>query len=772
MSILINTINITQNETALIRNQKEILTLTYNPQGANASVKFTLIKTPVSVNNDGYQVLFDDSASKISTSTIHYHEHLTLNLSGTYQIGVEETVNGIQKRKYVYIQANALKDAISTPYPGETTEFNSADGWARKVEDTIQALSQEEGNFSVIGFKTLTDLTAYSLGDLVVIKNIDNTDISGFIYELESLGNTTLTNSSIGVVVDVIEDSGDVYYSGGNYYHVVFHGSFLLNSPIPPFNMTSGLSIVYFDDTNKCLSLTADIYIGKYFYDAIKGINLIIEKDVLKKNQTDEYIKRSDILINIELGDVVDKLPADVDLLIANPSQTGLYTATVLDETVAPTFYPYPQGFILGTNFYNASPTFPVIDGKRSFQIFFAVDGATKYKKIRYATIDSITNIENGWDIWEDMGGGGLGYLFSITDPITNDATKQAIINVYDGVKITLTTTGADQTLGDSTTPNKVFTVINLPVSTYPINILHEIVGGTFITTVLEAGIGIKYFWDGLHWSILEGVDASQITYVPGIAGLVSTNVQDVIEELALRFMPAFTLNSDSITPSTSPIEFGTIIPSLTVDWTYKTDYTVVRLPKSPTFVCRVSDTTPAFYDISIPIGVPTPPYSSITSQIDSALNIAYEETSSAIKAVSRTYTLMGTGDDNLPFTYSNSISWGFYTYWGVNAASDLVNTGDVTGLALKSIRLTDSQQLTNYTFSISSGSQYLYIAIPAAFADLVRFWFAGIETTFLKRADIVAVPTIGSSFSYSDYKIFRSLLPQTSSPIVVTVTS
>ena len=423
------------------------------------------------------------------------------------------------------------------------------------------------------------------------------------------------------------------------------------------------------------------------------------------------------------------------------------------------------KGYDVGSFWYNHVTTkFYICEDNAYGAAIWQAIGASSAEDIGYTPHNGLvsTNVQDALD---ELALGGGSYA-EASDPATNAAVTKTIIDNNGGVKITLTTAGNSQTMASPTNPNKAFTVLNLPASTHPITVIH----GSGLSTVIEPGSGIKYFWDGSYWSMLEGVDASEITYIPGVAGLVSKNTQAAIEELALRMMPAFALASNTITPSTTPLEFGTVIPTISIGWTYNTDYTIQRLPLAPTFELEVSDTVAGLYTLSIAEGA-DPAYSTTTTQEDSAHSIAYINTVSATVAVTRTYTLIGTGDNNLPIpTYAKSITWGFKTYWGHNALATL-DAAAVAALDDNDIYTTQSQLFTNYTISTSGVPEYLYICIPAGFADLTTFWVGGIQTTFEEQVGTVTVPCTVATSS-SNYKIYKSLYPTTGSNITVSITA
>ena len=110
------------------------------------------------------------------------------------------------------------------------------------------------------------------------------------------------------------------------------------------------------------------------------------------------------------------------------------------------------------------------------------------------------------------------------SDPAVNAAVTTAIIDAYDGVIITLTGAGADQTLQSPTitTPGNMFAVVNDVGSSDPININ---------AVALAAGNARWYIWDGAAWDTVSAVTAADVTFVPHRT-ITSTNVQAAIQEL------------------------------------------------------------------------------------------------------------------------------------------------------------------------------------------------------------------------------------------------
>ena len=105
-------------------------------------------------------------------------------------------------------------------------------------------------------------------------------------------------------------------------------------------------------------------------------------------------------------------------------------------------------------------------------------------------------------------------------DPALNVATSTVNVDAYNGVLITLTVAGNDQTLQDPTdvATIKYYTVVNNDTSTDPINIISG--SGTHILTVGQAE---TFVWDGSAWGQVDiGIDSIPVKVVQGGTGLVT----------------------------------------------------------------------------------------------------------------------------------------------------------------------------------------------------------------------------------------------------------
>jgi hypothetical protein len=172
----------------------------------------------------------------------------------------------------IVIEALSLKDTATIPFGGESVEMNTQEGWAKKVEKNLQLLSQNNGNFSIIGvYDDLYEVYDLIVGDLVCISDIKDTYQSGFIYEIMRAEDYTAQNGIVGVVIDVKESSGSVEYDiDGKYYTVAFKGAFLLDSF--PFSGN-----IYYNYTTHELTTveSGNLFVGKYINDV-----LVIENEM------------------------------------------------------------------------------------------------------------------------------------------------------------------------------------------------------------------------------------------------------------------------------------------------------------------------------------------------------------------------------------------------------------------------------------------------------------------------------------------------------------
>lgn len=277
MTITINGLEISQSITSITKFQKEKVLF----ESTGDSVLWQLIKTPISNNDSTYYEKWANSGDIDSTLA---PEELVLNIAGSYKIKIEETTSGVIRRHLVVIEAESLKDNTVLPFTGESTETNSTDGWSRKVEKSLQTLSQNEGSFSVVAIAD-TKGEEYTVGELAILSGLKYTKSSGFIYELEKPeGADPESRGYIGIVLDKKSTGGGITFDDdySNIYNVAFKGAFKLTEELSPFGTTPlGMQMVYYDrKTFKLTKSPTDYYIGKYFYNKPEDIVLIIENPI------------------------------------------------------------------------------------------------------------------------------------------------------------------------------------------------------------------------------------------------------------------------------------------------------------------------------------------------------------------------------------------------------------------------------------------------------------------------------------------------------------
>jgi len=111
-------------------------------------------------------------------------------------------------------------------------------------------------------------------------------------------------------------------------------------------------------------------------------------------------------------------------------------------------------------------------------------------------------------------------HMDSATDPALNAAVSTAIVDEYNGILITLTGAGNNQTLQDPTTVAnvKAFTVANNDTST---NNVVAIAGGVSFT--ITAGEAQSFIWDGSAWGPMDmGITDIPVKVIQGGTGLAT----------------------------------------------------------------------------------------------------------------------------------------------------------------------------------------------------------------------------------------------------------
>ena len=261
--IKINNVPIINPITTFTHNQKEKISFVCD----SGTVLWELLRIPTSCNDPVTKIGWNTSTEQTSAELTDY---LILQLSGTYKIQITYTsTSGVIVRYMIIIEALSLKDTATIPFGGESVEMNTQEGWAKKVEKNLQLLSQNNGNFSIIGVYEVYDLI---VGDLVCISDIKDTYQSGFIYEIMRAEDYTAQNGIVGIVIDVKESGGSVEYDiDGKYYTVAFKGAFLLDS----FPLTEGN--IYYNYTTHELT---DIEVGNLFVGKYTNGVLVIENEM------------------------------------------------------------------------------------------------------------------------------------------------------------------------------------------------------------------------------------------------------------------------------------------------------------------------------------------------------------------------------------------------------------------------------------------------------------------------------------------------------------
>lgn len=223
------------------------------------------------------------------------------------------------------------------------------------------------------------------------------------------------------------------------------------------------------------------------------------------------------------------------------------------------------------------------------------------------------------------------------------------------------------------------------------------------------------------------------------------------------KIVPTFALGALAFFPAiTSPIEFGNTVTTVSLAWTLPTYASISRTPLVLNFRLD-SGSTVSIADTS------TLSYTEVH-----AVPIVDSVSGTTVVTTSR-YKLFGTGDDGSSFAQTLSLTWGFKTRWGAYASISLASEAEVLALVSDAIRTTQSSLNTSYTITVS-GTEYLYIAIPEGFTSLTTFVVGGLTTTFVDQGT-TAFDVDAQGTSFCKYKVFRSLLPQTSGTYVVTVT-
>ncbi len=156
------------------------------------------------------------------------------------------------------------------------------------------------------------------------------------------------------------------------------------------------------------------------------------------------------------------------------------------------------------------------------------------------------------------------------TDPATNAATSTANINSYDGIVVTLTTTGNSQTLqAPSITTSKIFTVVNNDTSTNSLTVVANSVSFT-----LTPGEAQSFIYDGSAWGPTDlGITAIPVIVAQGGTGLATITDHSVMIGSGTGAVTPIAVGStgEVLAGSTGADPAFTATPSLTTLTTSKT---------------------------------------------------------------------------------------------------------------------------------------------------------------------------------------------------------
>jgi len=255
MAVIVNDLyTILHEVTGLTFQQQTRIKLHYQPVSTIWSIKWKLIKTPFSIGNPAREYVFESGLDISEQQT----DYITLDMSGSYKIEVEEVVDGITNYFVIAIQANALKDDTTAPFPEETTEIDTDDGFLRKIEQTIQHLSENEGNRSLIGVYD-SHQSPLNLGETVVTKEtsfIDDINPAGHVWEIETAFESTQSNALVGIIIGKYTK---LQYDGNPskvYYHVAYLGQYNVevSMPMPLSSLGSTGGNFYFITDSKTVT--------------------------------------------------------------------------------------------------------------------------------------------------------------------------------------------------------------------------------------------------------------------------------------------------------------------------------------------------------------------------------------------------------------------------------------------------------------------------------------------------------------------------------------
>lgn len=323
----------------ILKNVKQFRSLIFNyvstpPSDdvtASTDMEITIARYPLSLNDPGVPIYWTGTTDTEETLADGSSCGIVLSRPGSYHIHAEEIDRGaddaIVETYDVYIEVLSLKDGTTCAFPTETTEFDETavkEGWSRKMEYSQQKLSAYSGSKALCGFQHESDAGSGSgviaVGDLVYVK--EHPDEDAFTLNTDKLfcfSKTDITHGgSLGIVIDVVKNTGDEVYSfpthnseeKTKFFLVAFEGKF--NVTNVDFSVPAdSKGYFFYDETNHVLVESDATYIGRYFSDT--GA-LLIDKMICNDIVTD---------YNVMTG---TKAP------VSTPNRIGaMYIDTVLD---------------------------------------------------------------------------------------------------------------------------------------------------------------------------------------------------------------------------------------------------------------------------------------------------------------------------------------------------------------------------------------------------------------------------------------------------------
>jgi hypothetical protein len=194
------------------------LTFVYEPEVSTDICRLTLDVEPFSpFTSDIAGWDGDVTVKEVELTTGSLEATIVLKQFGRYKIScVVEDAGGEVKHTYEPFYANVIsaKAQASCPYPGETTEFDSADGWSRTLEASMQAAQRQSGADVKLAALDDSGEDAITVGDLVWLSDVCDSEVNASsdpVY-VALLADPSYTKCAFGVVVDILEDDGTTIY--------------------------------------------------------------------------------------------------------------------------------------------------------------------------------------------------------------------------------------------------------------------------------------------------------------------------------------------------------------------------------------------------------------------------------------------------------------------------------------------------------------------------------------------------------------------------------